>query len=68
MNLDIVREKPRQVSVVLAVILFWMLTPLVAQKYFSISAIEVSFGITVFYFFVWKMYNNREKVEDFFNR
>jgi hypothetical protein len=68
MNLDIIREKPRQVSAVLAVILFWMLTPLVAQKYYGISAIEVSFGITVFYFILWKLYNNREKVEDFFNR
>ena len=68
MNLETVREKPRQVFAVLAVILFWMLTPLVAQKYYSISAIEVSFGITVFYFVVWKLYNNREKVQNFLNR
>jgi hypothetical protein len=68
MNLDIIREKPRQVSAVVAVILFWMLTPLIAQKYYNISAIEVSFGITVFYFVVWKLYNNREKVQNFLNR
>ena len=68
MNLEIIREKPRQVSAVLAVILFWMLTPLVAQKYYSISAIKVSFGITVFYFVVWKLYNNRDKVQNFLNR
>jgi hypothetical protein len=44
------------------VILFWMLTPLIAQKYYNYSAINISFAITVFYFVIWKLYNNRESI------
>ena len=63
MNLvEKVTEKPGKILSVSTVILFWMLTPLVAQKYFNYSAIDTSFAITVFYFVIWKLYNNREAI------
>ncbi|QGA80346.1 hypothetical protein [Candidatus Nanohalobium constans] len=51
-----------QYAAIAFVILFWMLTPLIAQKYFNYSAINISFIITVFYFVIWKIYNNRQTI------
>jgi hypothetical protein len=51
-----IREKPLTVTAVIFVLLFWMLTPLLVQKYLNYSAINVSFAITVFYFVAWKIY------------
>jgi hypothetical protein len=60
-----ISEKPLVSLAIALIILFWMLVPLIAQKYYDYSAINVSFGITVFYFIGWKLYENREK---FLNR
>ncbi|MEF8880504.1 MAG: hypothetical protein V5A72_01585 [Candidatus Nanohaloarchaea archaeon] len=51
-----IMETPLKAVAILGVLLFWILTPLIAQKYFGYSAINVSFGITVIYFMVWKIY------------
>jgi len=55
------KSKTTKLSLISIVILFWMLTPLIAQKYFNYSAINVSFAVTVLYFIVWKIYENRQK-------
>ncbi len=54
-------DKTFAVFGVVSIILFWMMTPLIAQKYFDISAIAVSFSITVIYFISWKIYENRQR-------
>jgi hypothetical protein len=63
---DKIVDKPFAVFGVVSVILIWMMTPLIAQKYFEISAIAVSFSITVIYFISWKIYENREKILEIF--
>lgn len=55
-----IMSKPVKVLAISTVVLFYMLTPLIAQKYYNISAIKVSFAITVVYFVVWKLYNKQE--------
>jgi hypothetical protein len=52
-------EKPLISLTIVSIILFWMLVPLIAQKYYDY------FAITVFYFIGWKLYENRKK---FLNR
>lgn len=54
--LEKTREKPTVVAAAVLVILFWTLTPLIAQKYFNYSAINTSFAITTIYFVSWKLY------------
>ena len=54
-----VRETPVTVAAIIFVLLFWMITPLVAQKYFNYSAINTSFAITTVYFALWKLYSWR---------
>jgi len=54
--LDKVREKPLMVTSIVFILLFWVLTPLVVQKYFNYSAINTSFAITTLYFVSWKLY------------
>ena len=61
MKLEKIRQKPVKIASITLILLFWMLTPLIAQKYFNYSAINVSFAVTVFYFVVWKVYDNKEK-------
>ena len=65
MKLEKIRQKPVKIASITLVLLFWMLMPLIAQKYFNYSAINVSFAITVFYFIGWKLFEHREK---FLNR
>ncbi|MFB6099658.1 MAG: hypothetical protein ABEK16_00145 [Candidatus Nanohalobium sp.] len=54
----------RHTEILLAstVLLFWLLTPILAQKYFDYSAINTSFAITVTYFVIWKLYEHRKEV------
>jgi hypothetical protein len=53
-----VQDKPLTVTAAIAVLLFWILVPLLTQKYFNYSAINTSFAITVFYFVGWKLYEH----------
>ena len=62
--LDNIKEKPFKFALILSVLLFWMLVPLVAQKYFNYSAINVSFSITVFYFVCWKIYERKDRLRE----
>lgn len=50
------RERPKRFTAAVFLLLFWMLTPLVAQKFYNISAIHVSFAITVVYYVGMKIY------------
>ena len=61
MKLEKIRQKPVEIATITLILLFWMLTPLIAQKYFNYSAINVSFAVTVLYFIFWKIYENRKK-------
>lgn len=49
-------ERPKRFAAATFLLLFWMLTPLVAQKFYNISAIHVSFAITVIYYIGMKGY------------
>lgn len=50
------QERPKRFAAATFLLLFWMLTPLVAQKFYNISAIHVSFSITVVYYIGMKLY------------
>ncbi|MFT4892518.1 MAG: hypothetical protein ACI8Z7_000293 [Candidatus Nanohaloarchaea archaeon] len=49
------REVTRYTAIAL-VVLFWLLTPLYLQMEHGYSAIKVSFGITVFYYLVFRLW------------
>lgn len=63
-KLQKIKENPVKVMTILTVLLFWMLVPLFAQKYFKYSAINVSFAITVFYFIFWKIHERKDKLKE----
>ncbi|MFB6114658.1 MAG: hypothetical protein ABEK04_00050, partial [Candidatus Nanohalobium sp.] len=52
-------DRPKRFAAALFLLLFWMVTPLVAQAYYGISAINVSFAITVIYYVGMKVYQYR---------
>lgn len=59
---SVLKANPLKVTIILLVLIFPVITPYVAQKYFDYSAVKASFAITVAYFVVWRLYENREKI------
>ena len=66
--LEIIRYNPLKSLVIAVVLIFPVFTPLIVQKYFNYSAINTSFAITITYFVVWKLYENREKIRSFLRK
>jgi|APHM01.1.fsa_nt_gi hypothetical protein len=54
--------KTVKILAISTVIIFYLMVPLLAQKYYNKSAIKTSFAITVTYFIIWKLYNNRKRI------
>jgi hypothetical protein len=54
--LDTARERPKRAALSVLLILFWIAAPLASQLYLDLSAITVSFSITLVYFLAWKAY------------
>jgi hypothetical protein len=54
----VLKQNPLRVLLAVLVIVFWIAGPFIAQKFFDISAIKVSFAIIVLYFVAWKFYEN----------
>lgn len=53
---DTAEERPGRFAISVFLIVFWIAAPLIAQAFFNISAITVSFTVTVIYFVAWKIY------------
>ncbi|MFB6174911.1 MAG: hypothetical protein ABEJ87_02955 [Candidatus Nanohalobium sp.] len=54
-------ERPKKFAVAVFLLLFWLLVPPLAQYFFNISPIPLSFGITVIYYIGLKTYQYRRK-------
>lgn len=50
------KERPKRTLSAAFLLFFWLLTPLIAQKFYNFSAIHVSFAITVVYYIGMKLY------------
>lgn len=59
--IDGAKRKPLKTAGIAFVLLFWIFTPFIVQRYLSYSAINISLGITAVYFVVWKLYESKEK-------
>lgn len=53
---DTADERPRRFAVSVFLVFFWISGPLLAQAFFNMSAVHVSFAITVIYYVAWKVY------------
>ena len=51
-----VKDRPKRMALSVFLIVFWIAVPLISQAYFSYSAIQVSFGITVLYYVTFQFY------------
>lgn len=58
----ILKKNPLKSTLIIAVLIFPVITPYIAQKYFDYSAVKISFAITVTYFVIWRVYENRERI------
>jgi len=53
---ETVRARPRRSIFAVFLIVFWIAVPLISQAYFEMSAVKISFTITVLYYAGWKLY------------
>lgn len=59
---SVLKANRLKVTIILLVLIFPVVAPYIAQKYYDYSAVMTSLVITVLYFVVWRVYENREKI------
>ncbi|AOV95023.1 hypothetical protein AQV86_03805 [Nanohaloarchaea archaeon SG9] len=50
------RQRPWRTVFTILLIIFWIAVPLISQLYFDMSAVKISFTVTVLYYAGWKLY------------
>ena len=50
------RQRPWRTIFAILLIIFWIAVPPISQLYFDMSAVKISFTVTVLYYAGWKLY------------